>query len=59
MWNFYWNTYIKGNGFKIIRMLYRSLYVTGDAEMGNRLNRVVRGCLEANINPVECEYSLL
>lgn len=29
---------------------------TGDAEMGNRLNRVVRGCLEADINPVECEY---
>ncbi|XP_047020025.1 phosphoribosylformylglycinamidine synthase [Helicoverpa zea] len=25
----------------------------GDAEMGNRLNRVVRGCLEADINPVE------
>ncbi|CAF4779467.1 unnamed protein product [Pieris macdunnoughi] len=25
----------------------------GDAEMGNRLNRVVRGCLEAKINPVE------
>ncbi|KAJ8732764.1 hypothetical protein PYW07_015363 [Mythimna separata] len=25
----------------------------GDAEMGNRLNRVVRGCLEAEINPVE------
>ncbi|XP_063621505.1 phosphoribosylformylglycinamidine synthase [Cydia splendana] len=25
----------------------------GDAEMGNRLNRVVRGCLEADVNPVE------
>ncbi|XP_063839652.1 phosphoribosylformylglycinamidine synthase [Ostrinia nubilalis] len=25
----------------------------GDAEMGNRLNRVVRGCLESDINPVE------
>ncbi|XP_026485781.2 phosphoribosylformylglycinamidine synthase [Vanessa tameamea] len=25
----------------------------GDAEMGNRLNRVVRGCLEADINPIE------
>nr|XP_032511020.1 phosphoribosylformylglycinamidine synthase isoform X1 [Danaus plexippus plexippus] len=25
----------------------------GDAEMGNRLNRVVRGCLEAKINPIE------
>ncbi|XP_013141308.1 PREDICTED: phosphoribosylformylglycinamidine synthase [Papilio polytes] len=25
----------------------------GDAEMGNRLNRVVRGCLESEINPVE------
>ncbi|XP_041976671.1 phosphoribosylformylglycinamidine synthase isoform X2 [Aricia agestis] len=25
----------------------------GDAEMGNRLNRVVRGCLEADKNPIE------
>ncbi|KAG7299510.1 hypothetical protein JYU34_016472 [Plutella xylostella] len=25
----------------------------GDAEMGNRLNRVVRACLEADVNPVE------
>ncbi|KAL4706552.1 hypothetical protein ACJJTC_015750 [Scirpophaga incertulas] len=25
----------------------------GDAEMGNRLNRVVRACLESDINPVE------
>ncbi|XP_045446470.1 phosphoribosylformylglycinamidine synthase [Melitaea cinxia] len=25
----------------------------GDAEMGNRLNRVVRACLEADINPIE------
>lgn len=25
----------------------------GDAEMGNRLNRVVRGCLESDVNPVE------
>ncbi|KAJ0179869.1 hypothetical protein K1T71_004460 [Dendrolimus kikuchii] len=25
----------------------------GDAEMGNRLNRVVRGCLEADTNPIE------
>ncbi|XP_023939163.2 phosphoribosylformylglycinamidine synthase [Bicyclus anynana] len=25
----------------------------GDAEMGNRLNRVVRGCLEADVNPIE------
>lgn len=39
-------------------MLHKSMYVTGDAEMGNRLNRVVRGCLEANVNPVECEYIL-
>lgn len=23
--------------------------------MGNRLNRVVRGCLEADINPIECK----
>lgn len=33
--------------------------VIGDAEMGNRLNRVVRGCLEADINPVECKYQIL
>ncbi|XP_045765143.1 phosphoribosylformylglycinamidine synthase [Maniola jurtina] len=25
----------------------------GDAEMGNRLNRAVRGCLEADVNPIE------
>ncbi|KAG6446478.1 hypothetical protein O3G_MSEX004433 [Manduca sexta] len=25
----------------------------GDAEMGNRLNRVVRGCLESDVNPIE------
>lgn len=25
--------------------------------MGNRLNRVVRGCLEADINPVECKFT--
>lgn len=26
--------------------------------MGNRLNRVVRGCLESDINPVECKFSI-
>lgn len=30
----------------------------GDAEMGNRLNRVVRACLESDVNPIECKYSL-
>lgn len=30
----------------------------GDAEMGNRLNRVVRGCLEAPCNPILCKFYL-
>lgn len=28
----------------------------GDAEMGNRLNRAVRACLEAKPNPILCKF---
>lgn len=44
---------------KIVMLTFKieNLFHIGDAEMGNRLNRVVRGCLEADINPVECRYT--
>ncbi|VVC98983.1 unnamed protein product [Leptidea sinapis] len=42
-----------GIGYMPHTMIKKNKPEKGDAEMGNRLNRVIRACLEADVNPVE------